>query len=88
MCTIYARMKNPIRAYKDRHALTYVELAERLGISEDYARKLGASLRCSMSPAMARQLESRTRGGIRYLEVMRWIDWHQRRKSSGSVVVA
>jgi hypothetical protein len=67
---------NPVRHYKDNEGVTYVDLAERLGISEDYARKLGAGLVTSVSPAMARQFEDRTDGRIKYIEMMRWVEAH------------
>lgn len=65
---------NPIRRYKDRNALTYPQLARRLGISEDYARKLGApnGIR-TVSASLAMAFERRTRGAIRFLDVMRWV---------------
>jgi hypothetical protein len=82
LCTMARTPPNPIRAYKVREDLTYSQLAERLGISEDYARKLGSDGRTSVSPHMARQFEDRTTGGIRYAAVMRWIDWHQRQTAA------
>lgn len=69
-------VRNPVRRYKVRERITYVTLAERLDISEDYARKLGAGLVTSVSPAMARQFEQRSRGGIKYIDMMRWIEAH------------
>ena len=71
-----SRPRNPIRRYKDREGITYVELALRLGISEDYARKLGCENLTSVSPKKARQFEQRTRGAIKYLDVMRWVEAH------------
>lgn len=70
------RRANPIRKYKDREKITYPVLAERLGISEDYARKLGASLLTTVSPEKAKQFEQRTRGAIKYIDVMRWVESH------------
>lgn len=64
---------NPIRRYKDREGITYTVLAERLGISEHYARKIGVDLARSVSPSLARQFEERSGGKIRYLDVMRWV---------------
>ena len=67
------RRANPIRRYKDRHGLTYPKLAEALDISEDYARKLGApnGLR-TVSVTLAKRIEERTAGEIRFLDLMRW----------------
>ena len=65
---------NPIRRYKDRERITYSVLAERLGISEDYARKIGASLVTSVSPDTAKMFETRTDGRIKYIDVMRWVE--------------
>ena len=67
---------NPLRRYKDREKITYSVLAERLGISEDYARKLGCGIVTSVSPAMAKQLEQRSSGQIRYLDMMKWAERH------------
>lgn len=67
---------NPFRHYKDAEGVTYVALAKRLDISEDYARKLGAGIVTSVSPAMARQFETRTNGRIKYTEMMRWVEEH------------
>ena len=69
-------IRNPFRRYKDREDVTYAVLAERLNISEDYARKLGAGLVTSVSPAMARKLEDRSDGRIKYLDMMRWAEAH------------
>ena len=66
--------KNPIRRYKDRHELTYTDLAATLDISEDYARKIGADLVKSVSRRTALKFEERTGGEIQYADVMRWID--------------
>lgn len=67
---------NPIRRYKDREKITYVVLADRLGISEDYARKLGCGSVTSVSAAMASQFDDRTDGAIKFLDVMRWVEAH------------
>ena len=67
---------NPIRRYKDQEGLTYPELAERLGISVDYARKLGASIVTSVSPEAAKQFEERTFGALEYVSIMLWIKSH------------
>lgn len=72
---------NPIRRYKDREKLTYPSLAERLGISEDYARKLGSDGVTTVAPRMAMQFEARTSGAISYRDVMRWV--YDRAKSGG-----
>ena len=70
-----AREPNPIRRYKLRHDLTFPALAEALGISEDYAKKLGTPRGVtSLSPEMAKQFERLTNGEIRFLDVMRWIE--------------
>ena len=65
---------NPIRRYKDRRGLTYPQLAVQLGISHDYARKLGSpnGLRC-VSNRLALQIEERTGGEITFLALMRWV---------------
>lgn len=67
------RRSNPIRRYKAKHELTYAQLAERFGISETYARKLGApnGLR-TVSAALAQEIERATDGEIRALALMRW----------------
>jgi len=66
-------IRNPIRRYKDRHELSYPQLALRLGISHDYARKLGApnGLR-TVSTTLAKKIEARTDGEISFLDLMRW----------------
>ena len=69
-------VRNPVRRYKTSEGITYVILAERLGISEDYARKLGAGLVTSVSPAMAYQFEERSEGAIKYIAMMRWAEAH------------
>lgn len=76
MCTMPASrspIRNPIRAYKDRHELTYLELAKRLGCSWDYARKLGAGLVLSVSAPMAKRFDRRTRGELAFMDVMAWV---------------
>jgi len=68
-----SRVRNPIRRYKDRHKLTYPELALRLGISEDYAKKLGSDGVRSVSLAKAKDFERRTDGEIRFAALIRWM---------------
>lgn len=91
-CTMPTRpIRNPIRRYKKRLArewgrpVTYGELAGILGLKEDFARKLGAETVTSISHRLAVQLEERSDGAIRYLDVMRWI---RDRMSSGKRPVA
>jgi len=64
---------NPIRRYKERHELTYEQLALALGISPDYAKKLGSDCVGSVSLAKARDFERRTDGEIRFQAVIRWM---------------
>jgi len=59
-----------IRDYKARHDLTYRELAERLGIGESLARKLGCGLRKRTRATTARRIEQRTRGAIRAVDLV------------------
>jgi len=59
-----------IRDYKARHGLTYRELAQRLGIGPDLARKLGCGLRTRTSIRTARRIERRTQGGIRVVDLV------------------
>ena len=66
----------PLRLYKERENITYRTLAERLGISEDYARKLGCGRLTSVSPKLARRIEKRSHGRITYIELMRWVERH------------
>lgn len=54
--------------------MTYVALAKHLGISQDYARKLGAGIMTSVSPKTARKLEKRSGGAIKYLDMMKWAE--------------
>jgi transcriptional regulator with XRE-family HTH domain len=64
---------NPIRRYKDRHKLTYQKLAEVLGISEDYAKKLGSGGLRSVSIAKAEEFARRTGGEISFSALIRWM---------------
>jgi DNA-binding transcriptional regulator YdaS (Cro superfamily) len=65
-------IRNPIRRYKDRYGLTYPKLAKRLGISEDYAKKLGSGGVRSLSLARAKEIEDLTDGEIKFLDLVRW----------------
>jgi len=67
---------NPFRRFKDRHGLTYSQMAERLGFSEHYARKLGAGMITRISADLALEIERRTRGELRFLDLMRWVYAH------------
>jgi hypothetical protein len=64
---------NPIRRYKERHKITYDQLARVLGISPDYAKKLGSDCVGSVSLAKARDFERRTEGEIKFSAVVRWM---------------
>lgn len=64
---------NPFREYKERHGLTYRELASTLGCSWDLARKLGSNGATVVSPGLAKQFERRTRGELSYSVVMAWV---------------
>lgn len=66
------RSRNLIRAYKDAEDLTYPRLAKRLGISLDYAKKLGSGAVVGVSPRMAKQFERRSGGALTYDALMRW----------------
>jgi len=63
----------PVRIYKDREGITYRELADRLGLTEDYARKLGCGGVPSVSPKLALQVERRSHRRIKYREMMEWV---------------
>lgn len=73
---------NPFVRFKRRRekeegrALTYREMADELGISEDLAKKLGCESITSVSPRLAKKLESRSHGRIKYLDMMRWVESH------------
>lgn len=69
-----SRPANPIRKWKLRNGLTYAQVAEALGISHDYARKLGAGLICHVSVVRAREIERRTKGEITFRALMRWAE--------------
>ena len=58
------RPETPIARYKRAHDLTYLELAGLLGITWDYARKLGCGSVRRTSPALAEQIEKRSDGEI------------------------
>ena len=76
-----APMANPFRRYKDEEQVSYVVLADRLLISEDYARKLGAGIVRSVSPDTADKFDRLTGGRIAYAEMM---EWARPRKPRGS----
>ena len=59
-----------IRAYKAKYRLTWVEVASRLGISIDYAKKLGCGDRPRTSKHRARRIERRSAGEIRADELV------------------
>ena len=86
-CTIRApmaaaRTTNPFLRLKRRRErerscrVTYKDLAEELGISEDLAKKLGCESVTSVSPRLAKQFEVRSGGAIRFMDVMRWVEAH------------
>jgi hypothetical protein len=60
----------PIRRFKQARRLTYRQLAALLGISHDYARKLGCGSVRTLSPRLARQIEKRTGGEIRAVDLI------------------
>ena len=71
------RATNPLRRWKRQRRITYSEAAEILGITESYARKLGAEnfgRGCLVSPKMALQFERRSAGEITFRAMMRWIE--------------
>jgi len=55
--------------WKLRHGLTYNEVAVRLGIDADYARKLGCGA-LRPSPKLAEQIEERSGGELRKEELV------------------
>ena len=58
------RIETPIARYKRTHRLTYPQLAKQLGITCDYARKLGCGSVQRTSPSLAEQIEDRSGGEI------------------------
>ena len=58
------RLETPIARYKRAHGLTYLQVADLLGITWDYARKLGCGSVRRTSPALAEQIERRSGGEI------------------------
>ena len=62
--------KDTLRAYKARHGLTWEALAKRLGISPDFARKLGCGDRAGISARRARRIERRSQGEIRAADLV------------------
>lgn len=64
---------NPIRRYKDAHGMTYRELAKRLGISLDYAKKLGSGGLTRVSLEVAARIERKTRGEVSFAALVEWM---------------
>lgn len=65
-----ANAETAIGRYKRVHQLTYKQLAKLLGISHDFARKLGPGLVRTVSPATAERIEKATGGEIRAVELV------------------
>jgi hypothetical protein len=63
---------NPIRDYQDAEQLDLVELAERLGISLDYAKKLASGAIGSVDVARAWDFDCRTGGALKFDDVVAW----------------
>lgn len=63
-------MDTAIGLFKRRHQLKYPQLATLLGISHDYARKLGAGIIVTVSPKLAAQIEERSGGEIKAVELV------------------
>ena len=62
--------ETPIARYKRAHGLTYPQLAGLLGITCDYARKLGCGSVRRTSPTLAEQIEQRSGGEISRQELV------------------
>ena len=45
-----ADMQNPFQVYRQKTGLTYLELAEKLGCSHSYAKKLGGGIHAQLHP--------------------------------------
>lgn len=65
------RLENPLRQFKGER--TYKDLAEQLGCSEDLLKKLGSEQIVTLSPQMAMQFEERSRGALKYADLMAWV---------------
>lgn len=65
------RPATPVRKLKDALGVDYRELAAMLGISYDYARKLGCGSILHVSPKLAAQFERRTGGRLQARELVR-----------------
>jgi predicted transcriptional regulator len=61
----------PVRRFKDELGLNYRAIAAILGISDDYARKLGCGAIGHVSPRLARQFERRSGGKLLARELVR-----------------
>jgi hypothetical protein len=64
------KAETPIKRYKRTHGLTYPQVATRLGITCDYARKLGCGSVRRTSPSLAVRIEFRSGGEIRRQELV------------------
>lgn len=65
-------VKNPYRAYKDRHHLTWAEVAAVLGISHGLARQLGCGWLRQVSDLRRRDFEARTGGELKARTLAIW----------------
>lgn len=65
-------MRNPYQRLKRKRDATWAGIAELLGISHDYARKLGCGAHRSVPPSTAKEWERRTRGDLKARDVLRW----------------
>ena len=62
--------ETPVSRYKREHGLTYPQVAQLLGITPDYARKLGCGSVQRTSPDLAEQIEKLSGGEIRREELV------------------
>ena len=65
------RPPTPVRKLKDALGIDYRELAIILGISYDYARKLGCGSIRHVSPRLAQQFQRRTGGKLQARDLVR-----------------
>ena len=68
--TMAKKVETPVARYKRAHGLTYPQLANILGITGDYARKLGCGSVRRTSPALAEQIEKLSGGEITRSELV------------------